>query len=75
MCNAIHILYYTYLKNHIFLLHFFIVQLVVQHLNDMYVDKLLRFVARQIESSKHLHFYLLWCHHLLTYHGAKLKQR
>lgn len=62
--------------NQIYFVYFIIlVQLIVQNLNGIYVDKLLRFVAKQMESSKHLHFYLLWCHHALTYHGGKLKQR
>lgn len=51
-----------------------LVLLIVQNLSDAYVNKVLNFVAKQMENSRHLHFYLLWCYHLLTSHGAKLKQ-
>ena len=54
---------------------FVAVCLVVQSLSDTYVDKLLEFVASQMESSHHLHFYLLWCVQLFTVHGTKLKSR
>ena len=44
-------------------------------LPDVYVDKLLTFVAGQLESSRHLQFYLTWTQRLLYRHGAGLKQR
>ena len=52
-----------------------IVAVISQNLADVYVDKALSFVAGQLESSRHIAFYLRWCEHLLTRHGAKLKQR
>ena len=38
------------------------------------MERVLDFVALQLDKSRHLHFYLLWCQQLLTVHGQKLKQ-
>ena len=43
---------------HCFLIIFISVELVCQSLPDIYVDKLLSFIAGQIESSRHIEFYL-----------------
>lgn len=51
------------------------VEYISQSLPDIYVDKLLNFVAGALESSRHFGFYVRWCHFLLTLHGTKLKQR
>ncbi|XP_041358721.1 periodic tryptophan protein 2 homolog [Gigantopelta aegis] len=48
---------------------------ICRNLPENYVDKLLSFVANQIESSAHIEFYLMWIKTLLTAHGPKLKQR
>ena len=48
---------------------------ICQQLADVYVDKVLRFVASQLEASRHIDFYLTWCQRLLVIHGPKLKQR
>ena len=44
-------------------------------LPDVYVEKLLGFVAACLETSGHLQFYLSWAQSLLTLHGHKLKTR
>uniref|UniRef100_A0A8B9HV44 PWP2 small subunit processome component n=1 Tax=Astyanax mexicanus TaxID=7994 RepID=A0A8B9HV44_ASTMX len=44
-------------------------------LPDVYVEKLLNFVASSLEKSRHLQFYLTWAQNLLTLHGQKLKSR
>ncbi|KAK3722040.1 hypothetical protein QZH41_020155 [Actinostola sp. cb2023] len=49
--------------------------LVSQSLSEVYVDKMLWFVAGELESSRHLEFYLLWCKELFTVHGHAIKQR
>lgn len=51
------------------------VPLVVQELPEIYVKKLLPFLADQLENSAHLQFYLRWCTLLLTFHGTVMKQR
>lgn len=49
------------------------IALVIQSLREPYTERLLQFIVLQLEKSRHLHFYLLWCHQLLTVHGQKLK--
>ncbi|XP_028656368.2 PWP2 small subunit processome component [Erpetoichthys calabaricus] len=44
-------------------------------LPELYVEKLLDFVAAALETSRHLQFYLTWAQRLLTQHGQKLKGR
>ncbi|XP_036401269.1 PWP2 small subunit processome component [Megalops cyprinoides] len=51
------------------------ISVVCGSLPDVYVEKLLRFVASTLESSGHLQFYLTWAQCLLTLHGQKLKSR
>uniref|UniRef100_A0A4W4GI08 Small-subunit processome Utp12 domain-containing protein n=1 Tax=Electrophorus electricus TaxID=8005 RepID=A0A4W4GI08_ELEEL len=48
-------------------------ELVSSSLPDVYVEKLLDFVASSLEKSRHLQFYLTWAQNLLTLHGQKLK--
>ncbi|XP_019625240.1 PREDICTED: periodic tryptophan protein 2 homolog [Branchiostoma belcheri] len=48
---------------------------VSQTLPDTYVDRMLLFVASQLETSRHLEFYLTWCQTLLMLHGQRLKNR
>ncbi|XP_076839632.1 PWP2 small subunit processome component [Brachyhypopomus gauderio] len=50
-------------------------ELVSSSLPDVYVEKLLDFVASSLEKSRHLQFYLTWAQSLLTLHGQKLKNR
>ncbi|XP_034301423.2 periodic tryptophan protein 2 homolog [Magallana gigas] len=51
------------------------VEVIVENLPDIYVDKLLVFLATQIENTTHIEFYLLWVNRILMIHGLKLKQR
>ncbi|RNA14795.1 periodic tryptophan 2 -like protein [Brachionus plicatilis] len=51
------------------------IDIVVDSLSDVYVDKLLAFVANQIEKSAHLEFYLIWSQTVLYKHGNRIKQR
>ncbi|NWI97625.1 PWP2 protein, partial [Pitta sordida] len=51
------------------------VDVVCSSLPDLYVEKLLEFLASAFESSCHLEFYLIWAHKLLMLHGQKLKTR
>lgn len=44
-------------------------------LPDIYVEKLLDFVASCLEKSGHLQFYMTWTQNLLMLHGQKLKNR
>lgn len=44
-------------------------------LPDIYVEKLLGFIAACLEKSGHLQFYLSWAQNLLMLHGQKLKNR
>ncbi|XP_064503026.1 periodic tryptophan protein 2 homolog [Pseudopipra pipra] len=51
------------------------VDVVCSSLPDLYVEKLLEFLASAFEISCHLEFYLIWAHKLLMLHGQKLKTR
>lgn len=52
-----------------------LVAVVCSSLPDVYVEKLLGFVASSLERSAHLQFYLGWAQQLLLQHGHKLKNR
>lgn len=51
------------------------VPVVCGSLPDVYVEKLLGFVAACLEKSGHLQFYMTWAQSLLMLHGQKLKNR
>uniref|UniRef100_A0A8C8AQ47 Periodic tryptophan protein 2 homolog n=1 Tax=Otus sunia TaxID=257818 RepID=A0A8C8AQ47_9STRI len=51
------------------------VDVVCSSLPDLYVEKVLEFLASAFEISCHLEFYLTWAHKLLMLHGQKLKTR
>lgn len=51
------------------------VAVICGSLPDIYVEKLLGFVAVCLEKSGHLQFYLSWAQNLLMLHGQKLKNR
>ena len=52
-----------------------LVDTVTDSLLDQQLDILLRFVASQLESSRHLELYLTWCSVLLNKYTRNLKQR
>jgi periodic tryptophan protein 2 len=51
------------------------IDLIVNLLSDVYVDKLLSFISNQIEKSAHLEFYLMWSQQILYKHGNQIKLR
>lgn len=51
------------------------IDIVVGSLSDAYVDRLLSFIANQVEKSAHLEFYLTWSQAILYRHGGRIKQR
>uniref|UniRef100_A0A8D0P1N7 Small-subunit processome Utp12 domain-containing protein n=1 Tax=Sus scrofa TaxID=9823 RepID=A0A8D0P1N7_PIG len=51
------------------------VEVVTSSLPDLYVEKVLEFLASSLEVSHHLEFYLVWAQKLLMAHGQKLKAR
>ncbi|KAF1457078.1 hypothetical protein FQV21_0014314, partial [Spheniscus demersus] len=51
------------------------IDVVCSSLPDLYVEKVLEFLASAFEISCHLEFYLIWAHKLLMLHGQKLKTR
>ncbi|TRY95282.1 hypothetical protein DNTS_006739 [Danionella cerebrum] len=51
------------------------VAVVCSSLPNVYVDKLLNFLASTVEKSQHLQFYLTWIQCLLSLHAQKLKIR
>ncbi|XP_053995438.1 periodic tryptophan protein 2 homolog [Hylaeus anthracinus] len=48
------------------------IELTVTDLPDIYIEKVLKFVASELELTRHIHFYLLWIETILTKHGPKL---
>nr|XP_008174682.1 periodic tryptophan protein 2 homolog isoform X1 [Chrysemys picta bellii] len=51
------------------------VDVVCSSLPELYVEKVLEFLASALETSHHLEFYLTWTQRLLMLHGQKLKTR
>ncbi|XP_058810769.1 periodic tryptophan protein 2 homolog [Phymastichus coffea] len=47
------------------------ISLTVMSIPGMYVERLLKFVAAELESSCHIHFYLSWIEAIITVHGPK----
>lgn len=50
------------------------VDVIAENLSDVYVGKLLAFIANQLEKSAHLEFYLIWSQTLMYKHGNRIKQ-
>uniref|UniRef100_H3AB34 PWP2 small subunit processome component n=1 Tax=Latimeria chalumnae TaxID=7897 RepID=H3AB34_LATCH len=51
------------------------VSVVCMSLPELYVERVLQFLASALETSRHLEFYLTWAQRLLMLHGQKLKSR
>uniref|UniRef100_A0ACB8FHQ9 U3 snoRNP protein n=1 Tax=Sphaerodactylus townsendi TaxID=933632 RepID=A0ACB8FHQ9_9SAUR len=51
------------------------IEVICSSLPELYVEKMLEFLASSFETSRHLEFYLLWTQRLLMLHGCKLKTR
>jgi periodic tryptophan protein 2 len=48
--------------------------LVAQSLKESYIKRLMELLAKRIDTSPHLEFYLLWSLALLNIHGFKIQQ-
>lgn len=48
------------------------IELTVTSLPEIYIVKVLKFIASEMESSRHIHFYLLWIETILTKHGPRI---
>lgn len=55
-----------------FIAHLVSVELTVTSLAEIYIVKVLKFIASELESSRHIHFYLLWIETILTKHGPRI---
>ncbi|KAK7814914.1 hypothetical protein U0070_026415 [Myodes glareolus] len=51
------------------------IDVVSASLPELYVEKVLEFLAASFEESRHLEFYLIWTQKLLMSHGQRLKSR
>lgn len=51
------------------------IRLVVRDLPQVYLERLLRFVAKEADQSPHLELNLLWLESLLSQHGRLLKEK
>ncbi|XP_029433602.1 periodic tryptophan protein 2 homolog isoform X2 [Rhinatrema bivittatum] len=51
------------------------IDVICSSLPELYVEKILQFLAFALETSQHLEFYLTWVQRLLMLHGQKLKIR
>lgn len=47
------------------------VELVVTAMPEMYVERTLEFVSKQISASHHIEFYIIWATKILTIHAPK----
>lgn len=50
------------------------VSLIVAHIPEMLLLKLLQFLATEIENGREIHWAMLWLESILKYHGGKLGQ-
>ncbi|XP_014478920.1 PREDICTED: periodic tryptophan protein 2 homolog [Dinoponera quadriceps] len=46
--------------------------LTTTNISDVYIEKLLKFIASELESTRHIHFYLLWIETILTKRGSHI---
>ncbi|KAJ6667645.1 hypothetical protein lerEdw1_016766 [Lerista edwardsae] len=51
------------------------IDVICSSLPELYIEKVLEFLASSLEKSRHLEFYLIWTKKLLMLHGCKLKTR
>ena len=51
------------------------IDLLATDLPEKYVKRLLKFLGGELERSRHLHFYAIWCHSLVTRHSSWIRQR
>ncbi|OAD61424.1 Periodic tryptophan protein 2 like protein, partial [Eufriesea mexicana] len=48
------------------------IYLTVKDLSDIYIEKILKFIASELEFTRHIHFYFLWIEIILTNHGPRI---
>ncbi|XP_077256053.1 periodic tryptophan protein 2 homolog [Temnothorax americanus] len=48
------------------------IELTTTSMPDVYIEKLLKFIAAELESTRHIHFYLLWVETILTKYGSRI---
>ena len=63
---------HTYTHTHT---HTLTVGLIIRYLPDVYINKLIPFLAERLDHAPHLQFYVRWCRELLCVHGDSLKER
>jgi len=51
------------------------IQLIVQELPPLYIPRVLSFLGRFMETSRHIEFDLMWCLHIFNNHGSYLKSQ
>merc|ERR1712039_876859 len=51
------------------------IDLLATDLPEKYVKRLLKFLGGELERSRHLHFYAIWCHSIVTRHASWIRQR
>ena len=51
------------------------IDLLATDLPEKYVKRLLKFLGWVLERSRHLHFYAIWCHSIVTRHASWIRQR
>lgn len=51
------------------------VSLIVAHMPEMLLLKLLQFLATEIENSREIHWAMVWLESILKYHGAKFEKQ
>jgi len=47
------------------------VSLIVAHMPEMLLLKLLQFIATEVENSREIHWAMVWLENILKYHGSK----
>ncbi|XP_012530275.2 periodic tryptophan protein 2 homolog [Monomorium pharaonis] len=48
------------------------IELIMTSIPDVYIEKLLKFIASELELTRHIHFYLLWVETILTKYGSRI---
>lgn len=46
--------------------------MTTSNLADVYIERTLKFLAAELESTVHIHFYLMWIETILTRSGHKI---
>lgn len=49
------------------------IQIIVSTLPDIYAKRCIDFVSKELDSSRHIEFYMIWATQILELHGVKFK--